>query len=200
MKSPVLPVLFLGLFVSGTAPSPTPQTAKNPVRIPDPLTAGGDLREFLNHMEIVQVPDGLGGTVKTISFHGVNVRIVNGSGITDGVVDGAGNLIVGYNELRGAGDDRSGSHNLIVGKEHNFNSFGGLVAGRNNTLSASHASVSGGRNNTASANRSSVSGGGGSIPIYGNTASGSYSSVSGGLSRSAVADNDWTAGALFQDN
>ena len=179
MKYPVLPVLFLGLLVSGTAPSPTPQTAKNPVRLPAPLTAGGDLREFLNHMEIVQVPDGLGGTVKTISFHGVNVRIVNGTGTTDGVVDGAGNLIVGYNELRGAGDDRSGSHNLVVGKEHNFTTFGGLVAGRTNTLGGIHASVSGGRFNTAS---------------------GDYSSVSGGLNRAAAGTSDWRAGSLFEDN
>jgi hypothetical protein len=110
MKQPVFPVLFLGLFVSGSAPGPTPQTAKNPVRIPAPLTAGGDLREFLNHMEIVQLPDGLGGTVKTIRFHGVNVQIMNGSGMTGGMVDGLGNLIVGYNELRLAGNDRSGSH------------------------------------------------------------------------------------------
>jgi hypothetical protein len=179
MKSPVLPVLFLGLFVSGTAPSPTPQTAKNPVRIPDPLTAGGDLREFLNHMEIVQVPDGLGGTVKTISFHGVNVRIVNGTGTTDGVVDGAGNLIVGYNELRTSGNFRSGSHNLVVGKEHNFSSFGGLVAGKGSTVSGAHASVSGGRDNTAS---------------------GFGSSVSGGTNRSALGDDDWVAGTLFEDN
>jgi hypothetical protein len=48
--------------------------------------------------------------VKTIRFHGVNVQIMNGSGMTGGMVDGLGNLIVGYNELRLAGNDRSGSH------------------------------------------------------------------------------------------
>ena len=196
MKYPVLRVLFLGLLVSGTAPSPTPQTARNPVRLPAPLTAGGgaDLVQFLNHMDMVQLPDGLGGTVLTIRFHGANVQIVNGTGITDGVVDGAGNLIVGYNELRGAGDDRSGSHNLVVGKEHNFTTFGGLVAGRTNTLGGIHASVSGGRFNAASGNYASVSGG------KLNTASGTDSSVSGGNSRSALGDDDWVAGSLFQNN
>jgi len=130
-------------------------------------------------MEIVQLPDGLGGTVKTIRFHGINVQIVNGSGSTTGLVDGLGNLIVGYNELRRAGDDRSGSHNIVVGKEHNFNSFGGLVAGFSNTLSGSHASVSGGQQNTASGYRASVS---------------------GGNTRSALNTDDWVAGALFEDN
>jgi len=139
-------------------------------------------------MEIVQVPDGLGGTVKTISFHGVNVRIVNGTGTTDGVVDGAGNLIVGYNELRGAGDDRSGSHNLVVGKEHNFSSFGGLLAGQRNTVSGGWSSVSGGRLNAASGLLSSVSGG------AFNEASGDHSSVSAGISNLASGDHSSVSG------
>src|SRR5512139_2533371 len=40
------------------------------------------------------------GTVQgqdTIRFSDVNVQIVNGSGVTDGPVNGRGNLIVGYN-------------------------------------------------------------------------------------------------------
>ena len=161
-------------FLSGTAPHP--QTATNPVRLQPPLTAGGDLRKILQHVEYIEVDDGLGNMIPTIRFHGANVQIVSGSGSTDGVVDGAGNLIVGYNELRPAPEpnDRSGSHNLVLGKEHNFSSFGGLVAGRNNTLSARYTSVSGGRSNTASGVQSSVGGG------YGNTASGRNSSISGG--------------------
>ena len=46
-----------------------------------------------------------------ITFSGVNVHVVNGTGTTDGTVNGLGNLIVGYNELRGTGDARTGSHN-----------------------------------------------------------------------------------------
>ena len=218
MKQPVFPVLFLGMLVFAQASSFSAQVPAQGVALP------AELVEFLNHMEIVQLPDGLGGTVKTIRFHGVNVQIVNGSGSTTGLVDGLGNLIVGYNELRGAGDDRSGSHNLVVGKEHNFNSFGGLVAGFSNTLSGSHASVSGGQQNTASGYSSSVSGGtyntasgnyssvsggrfnnasGNYSSVSGgrfNNASGYFSSVSGGNIRSALNTHDWVAGALFEDN
>jgi len=79
-----------------------------------------------------------------ITFSGVNVHVVNGTGTTDGSVNGVGNLIVGYNELRGTGDDRTGSHNIVVGKRHNYSAYGGLVAGYNNTISGVYASVSGG--------------------------------------------------------
>ncbi|NQT20708.1 MAG: hypothetical protein HQ592_13455, partial [Planctomycetes bacterium] len=115
----------------------------------------------------------------TMVISGLNVQIVNGTGTTDGAVNGVGNLIVGYNELRGAENARSGSHNIVVGGEHNFTSYGGLVAGHLNTISGRYASVSGGSNNTASGNRSSVSGG------YGNTAGSSWSSVSGGYDNTA---------------
>ena len=113
-----------------------------------------------------------------ITFSGVNVQIVNGSGQT-GVMTGTGNLIVGYNELRGSGDDRSGSHNIVVGRNHNYSYYGGLVVGYYNSLSGAFASVSGGRGNTASGSYASVSGG------QGNTASGSYASVSGGSQNTA---------------
>ncbi|MCP4135332.1 MAG: hypothetical protein GY754_30465 [bacterium] len=119
----------------------------------------------------------------TIQFSGVNVQIVNGLGYTNsvnsnyssaGTVNGLGNLVVGYNEARGSGSDKSGSHNIIVGREHNYSSYGGLVAGLGNTIIGKYSSVSGGRYNTASGELSSVSGG------WYNTAGGDYSSVSGG--------------------
>ena len=182
MKSLLFPVFFLSLFLSGTAPSPTPQATTKSVgrqgAVAGPI-ALGDLRKFLKHMAVIEVDDGMGGTYTTIQIHDANLQIVNGSGATDGLVDGLGNLIVGYNELRGAGDDRSGSHNLVVGKEHNFSSFGGLVAGFSNTVSGNLSSVSGGRFNTASGDYSWVSGG------TGNQASGLVSSVSGGLFNTA---------------
>ena len=109
-----------------------------------------------------------------ITFSGMNVHIVDGTGDTGGTGNGLGNLIVGYNELRGSGDVRTGSHNIVIGSHNNFSSYGGLVAGYQNTMSAAYASVSGGYNNTASGMYSSVSGG--SV----NTASDYYSSVSGG--------------------
>ena len=126
-----------------------------------------------------------------ISITGANLWIKSGSGTTDGAVNGLGNLIVGYNELReDRNDDRTGSHNIIVGTRNNYTSYGGLVAGYSehdfrrltprsaaetgNTASGEYSSVSGGDGNTASGQYSSVSGGGG------NTASGDFSSVSGG--------------------
>jgi len=65
-----------------------------------------------------------------ITISGANLYVNNGTGATDGPLNGLGNVIVGYNELRGTGDDRSGSHNLIVGSRNNFSSHGGLVVGR----------------------------------------------------------------------
>jgi hypothetical protein len=111
-----------------------------------------------------------------------NLYIQSGSGATGGAVNGKGNLIIGYNELRGSGDNRSGSHNLIVGNMHNYSSYGGIVVGYYNTISGSYSSVSGGYGNTASATNSSVSGG-----EY-NTASGNASSVSGGTNNTASND------------
>jgi hypothetical protein len=115
---------------------------------------------------------------------GANLHIVNGLGSTSctdeqgqeipDCPNGLGNLIVGYNELRGENDVRTGSHNVVVGQWHNFSRFGGLVVGFQNTISGDFAAVSGGRGNTASGNFSSVSGG------SGNTASGDFAAVSGG--------------------
>ena len=45
-------------------------------------------------------------------------------------MNGLGNLVIGYNQGRGPGlDNRTGSHNLVVGSKHNYSSYGGIVAG-----------------------------------------------------------------------
>ena len=127
--------------------------------------------------------DGLAGP--HIIFEGANVHVRSGSGATDdsGVLTGLGNLVVGYNEdasLPGEQpENRTGSHNLVVGSEHTYSSYGGFVAGLNNNVSGPSASVSGGGNNTASSQFSSVSGG------RSNEASGELSAVSGGQSSEA---------------
>jgi hypothetical protein len=157
-------------------------------------------------------------------FTGVNVHVRSGSGATWGTINGLGNLIVGYDEARTSGSDKSGSHNLVVGQNHNYTSYGGLVVGFYNTISSSYASVSGGEYNTASGSHSSVSGGqsntasGSNSSVSGgatntasgewssvsggatNTASGDYSSVSGGYNRSISGYYDWRAGGLFEDS
>lgn len=126
-----------------------------------------------------------------IQFSGVNVQIVSGSGATNGTVNGFGNLIVGYNEFRGSGDVRTGSHNIIVGTRNNYSSFGGVVAGYQNTISGMYASVSGGSRSTASGSNSSISGG------DGNTASGSFTSVSGGAGNSASVNSSSISGGFY---
>lgn len=157
-------------------------------------------KEILSHLSIQQLPDGLGGTVKTIRFTGANVQIVNGLSATNGnaaapdglvgTTNGLGNLIVGYNELGNpVVDERTGSHNLVIGHGHSYSSFGGIVAGQDNLIrgafatitagtlnesSGAHSSISGGESNVVSGNRSSVSGG------KANTANSYYSTVSGG--------------------
>lgn len=134
---------------------------------------------------------------------GANLHIRSGSGATDGAVNGLGNLIVGYNELRATGNDRSGSHNLLVGKWQNFSSYGGFVAGLFNTASGTWSSVSGGVGNTASGNAASISGGQSNLAsgigasVTGgdnNTASGQLCSVSGGWQNLASADGSSVSG------
>lgn len=114
---------------------------------------------------------------------GANLNVRSGSGATDADTNGLGNLIVGYNEnvLRDDGTlaPRIGSHNIVVGGEHGYSSYGGLVAGWGNYISGRFASVTGGRENTASGWGASVSGG------HINTASGFMSSVTGGVRNTA---------------
>lgn len=131
-----------------------------------------------------------------VIFTGANVHIRSGSDSTDdnGALEGLGNLIVGYNEERSSINDRTGSHNIVVGAKNNFSSYGGLVVGYSNTVSGSFASVSGGSGNTASGNWASVCGGDSNTAIgdwasvsggYRNTASGADASVSGGFNNTA---------------
>jgi len=156
-------------------------------------------------------------------FSGVNVHIENGSAQTD-KSNGLGNLVIGYNEGGVAVDaERTGSHNLVIGPDHRYTSFGGLVAGYSNATIGQFASVSGGQNNSARGDYSSVSGGyynsaqgshsslsGGTLSSaagsyasvsggYENHASGLISSVSGGDRRTASGQYDWAAGGLWQD-
>jgi hypothetical protein len=124
-----------------------------------------------------------------ITFSGVNVHVVNGDGITESK-NGLGNLIVGYNEPPPVGEDRSGSHNIVTGSQHNYSSWGGLVAGKANTISGEYASVTAGYSNAASGSYSSVSGG------ENNKASGSFSSVAGGGSP----NTGWSGNEAFANH
>ena len=161
---------------------PTPQaTPGQATGRPDGIAVPG----FDSFMRIVlHSINGLAGP--HLIIEGVNVHIRSGSGRTgdsreatgnieaprpvgpnsgtfdeNGALTGLGNLVVGYNEppdFLGAGD-RTGSHNIIVGEQHIYSSFGGFVAGVKNTIIGRHASVGGGALNIASGIAASVSGG-----------------------------------------
>jgi hypothetical protein len=113
---------------------------------------------------------------ENVYFEGVNVHVRDGSEQTHcvGGCNGLGNLIVGYDEFGSQGNDKSGSHNIVVGVSHTYSSYGGLVAGRENQIAGPYSTVTGGRNNLAKGSYSSVSGG------YTNRAEQYYSSVLGG--------------------
>jgi len=151
------------------------------------LTAGQ--AAILAHLSIEQLPvDDEGNTARTIRFSGVNVQVVNGRNATATENGGGlGNLIIGYQELRrndedpltDDANDRSGSHNLVVGSQNNYSIWGGQVVGRRNTVSGFLSTVGGGLNNTASGQWSTVGGG------QDNTAAGEMSTVSGGIGNTA---------------
>jgi hypothetical protein len=138
------------------------------------------LQERIAELEALTEPMSLEDDGVTVRFSGVNVQVVNGEGYTD-APNGAGNLIVGYNEDLGYNGftERTGSHNLIVGKDHAYNSYGGLVAGHSNAIVAPYAAVTGGFMNEACGWTASVTGG------MGNVASSHCATVSGGAANEA---------------
>ncbi|MCH7945347.1 MAG: hypothetical protein IIC73_04940 [Armatimonadetes bacterium] len=141
----------------------------------------------------------------TTRFSGTNVQVVNGRGGTH-LINGLGNLIVGYNETNaGFGEERGGSHNIVVGILHDYLSYGGLVAGLANRIASQHASVTGGGFNVASGAFSTVTAGERNIAsgfrsaVTGgirNTASHLYSTVSGGANQSTTSSSQWIGGTF----
>ena len=119
--------------------------------------------ELLNRVSCIAVKSG----TNDFYFEGCNVHVRNGAGQTDSL-NGFGNLIVGYNEDKSVSPpspkDRTGSHNLVVGRDHTYSSYGGFVAGENNSIEGRYASVSGGLRNSAIGSNSSVGGGGRTRP------------------------------------
>ena len=111
-------------------------------------------------------------------------------------INGTGNLIVGYNESREADhkfdchdgwsricDRRGGSHNVVVGRQHNYSMYGGLVLGYYNEIEGAYASVTGGTSNYAHGHGSSISGG------IVNNAYGDRPTISGGYDKTATNEN-----------
>ncbi len=156
----------------------------------------------------------------TITFTGVNVQVVSGSGSTSGAVNGEGNLIVGYAEHPG-GHPQSGSNDLILGSNNGWSSYGELVGGSgdqatgafasvlgdDNTASGAESSVSGGENGLASTAAASVGGGNHDTASgtngawvaggYRNTSNGSSTAVTGGASNTAHGANSSVTGGQY---
>jgi hypothetical protein len=144
----------------------------------------------------------------TIQFSGANVQIVDGAGSTH-TTNGAGNLIIGYDEtirkpvrLGEVAKVQSGSHNLILGGLQEYTSYGAIIGGFENIVTAPYSdtlgldnaaegiysSVSGGERNEAEGESTSVSGGGSS------EATGDAASVSGGNGNRALGNNASVSG------
>ena len=168
--------------------------------------AEAELQTSVSALQALTAPLSLNGT--DLTFTGVNVHIVSGSGRTDdgvgsgGTLTGLGNLIIGY-----PGDDsvypRTGSHNLMLGDHNGYTSYGGLVAGQGNQILGPYGTITGGTGNTARNYWSSVNGGfsnlasgQGSVVNGGqqNTASESYAAVSGGYLNVVTAFRGWAGG------
>jgi len=182
---------------------------------------------------------------------GANLQVVNGLSNTR-TTNGVGNILVGYDEnmdflclggteMENIFDEttcnnggglwwplfavKTGSHNVIVGERHTYESYSGFVSGTANYSRSQGASILGGAYNTVSGNwgsiagglqnlvegkRSSIAGGiGNNIQSGGNAASisggnnnsatDSASTVGGGQNRSATGASDWVAGSLLED-
>jgi hypothetical protein len=140
-----------------------------------------------------------------IVYTGVNLVIRNGTGST-GMTNGTGNLVIGYNALRGDDTDaRAGSHNLVLGDQNSHTSaaYGSLLSGHYNDVQNAYTATVAGFSNIASGTCASVTGGssseasGYSASVAGgdyNTASGSFASVAGGVSNTASGENASVAG------
>ncbi len=119
-----------------------------------------------------------------VVFSGTNIVLHNGRGATDGfaadasdgsdpgVVDGKGNLLVGY------GHQVSGSHNVVVGTAVEAVSYGALCAGSHSRCAAPYAAVMGGEQGRALGRGSVVVMGG--VDGVSNAAEGPGSVVIGG--------------------
>lgn len=155
---------------------------------------------------------------KQVYFSGVNLHVRSGTGSTTSSPNGTGNLIIGYDEARVTDSQKTGSHNLVLGRGNNYTSYGGLVGGSNNTISASYASILTGESGTASGSMSAIISGTGSssenttsvivtgyqnkvtgyrsavVSGWTNQASGSYAAVLGGESNIATGSQSTVGG------
>lgn len=117
---------------------------------------------------------------------GANLTVRNAQHDTS-IVDGTGNVIIGWNETDGQ-PVRTGSHNLVLGDQNSYTSYGAIVSGEGNTASGANVVVLGGSANTASGVGSCVIGGSGGL------ASGMSAALLGGASNQALGPRSTVTG------
>jgi hypothetical protein len=110
--------------------------------------------------ELERILEGVTRDADDLVIAGANLHIRNGSGKTY-AKNGKGNLIIGYNEPIEAvnSEDRSGSHNLVIGQGHSYSGASGLISGYDNNVSGSYSVVLSGVRNTARRSGAVVIGG-----------------------------------------
>ena len=174
------------------------------------IAAMGDVADLMDYVTVDT-------TDHEVVFEGANVFVTSGSGHTENAPNGLGNLVVGYGDWS-ANTATSGSHNLVLGTDNGFSSYGGLVGGFANDVSApfamvltgsynnatdDYAVVVSGKNSDAMAPRAVVVSGfsaesSGSYSAvltgYNSIASGNYGSVLGGHSNKATGTGAVVAG------
>ena len=185
----------------GKCPLPTEKVTFNKVALPSEESEQQKLLAILPYIKYVA--SGVGGK-PTIQFSGANLQVVSGLS-SEEAVNGAGNLIVGNDELPGA---QTGSNNLMLGYGQTYTSFGSLlggyaniatgplsvVFGAGNNVTHESSSVTGGTGNEASAYGSTVSGGFlNKATNYHATVSGGQENIASGASDSVSAGRENTA-------
>jgi len=121
------------------------------------------LEALLDHVSVVG---------NNLRITGQNLQVVSGAGATYSPTNGTGNIIIGYNE--DDDDDRSGSHNLVIGSFHSYSAAGGAVLGVDNDISGDAATILGGTAHEASGDFAAILGG------FRNDARGESSTIAGG--------------------
>jgi hypothetical protein len=144
------------------------------------------------------------GANNTWELTEMNVQLTNGTETTYGESNGLGNLILGYNESEGghhdntgaivSGEVRSGSHNLVLGAGHTYQSNGAFVGGYNNSALGQGASLFSGQSSYATGGFSAILGG------LDNRATGTHSCISGGHSNTASGDRSAVSGGLLNQS
>ncbi len=155
--------------------------------------------------ELEDLLEGVTRSGSNIFITGANVHLRSGLGSTDGSdssnpprVNGLGNLIVGYNEPPPCPPaticlNRLGSHNVVVGPEHTYTSYGGIVSGDRNRITDIYSVAIGGFLNRSTGSYSGTFGG------SGNQATGNFSTVTGGASNTASGGTSHISGGRQND-